>query len=96
MNIEKCVDEVRRGIEGYREYKYCDKFLDAMTKNAKAIVAGLGQRVKDLEEVKKVILDYVYCACTGLENAEGHPETIIYPRIAYTVEGVLAALDAKE
>lgn len=92
MNREGCVDEVRCGIRDYRDYKYCDKFLDAMTQNAEEIVAGLEPCVKTFEEIKEAVLHYVYCACTGLENAEGHPETITYPSIAFTTEGVLAAL----
>ena len=34
MDMEKCVDEVRRGIRTYREYEYSDRFLDAMTECA--------------------------------------------------------------
>lgn len=31
MTVEKCIDEVCREIQAYREYAYSDKFLDAMT-----------------------------------------------------------------
>ncbi len=92
MDMEKCVDEVRRGIRTYREYEYSDRFLDAMTENAEGIVAGLAPSIKNYEKVKEIILEYVYCACTGLENAEGCPQFILYPTIAYTVDGVLSAL----
>ena len=96
MNREKCVDEVLRGIRDYRDYKYCDKFLDAMSQNAEEIVSGLEPYIKTFDEIRETILHYVYCACTGLENAEGYPETIISPSIAFTTEGVLAALGIKK
>jgi len=92
MDVEKCVAEVRRGVERYREYEYCKEFLDAMYDHADKYVPRLADEFSSVGKLVEWVTEYVYCVCTGLELSEGQTWQILGPLPYYTPDDIYAVL----